>query len=87
MRPVIVATILRREWHETIRNRLLLSTILLPPLFLTIAPIVLARAVGESTLPPELARQVLAQRPEWSSFTPGELAGALPSSSSWSSSC
>jgi ABC-2 type transport system permease protein len=77
MRPVIVATILRREWHETIRNRLLLSTILLPPLFLTIAPIVLARAVGESTLPPELARQVLAQRPEWSSFTPGELAGAF----------
>ncbi|HEY7702079.1 MAG TPA: ABC transporter permease subunit [Candidatus Limnocylindrales bacterium] len=77
MRPVIVATILRREWHETIRNRLLLSTILLPPLFLTIAPIVLAGAVGESTLPPELATQVLAQRPEWSSLTPGELAGAF----------
>ena len=34
-------------------------------------------AVGASSLPPELEQQVLAQRPEWASFTPGELAGAF----------
>lgn len=77
MRVSIVWTVLQREWYETARNRLLMSTILLPPILLTVAPILLAGAVGGSVLPPELARQVLEQRPEWSTFTPGELAGAF----------
>lgn len=77
MRASIVWTVLRREWYETVRNRLLMSTILLPPIALTVAPIILAAAVGERELPPELAAQVLAQRPEWAAFTPGELAGAF----------
>jgi ABC-2 type transport system permease protein len=62
---------------ETLRNRLLLATILVPPVLLTVAPIVLAGAVGERTLPPELATQILKQKPEWAGFTPVELAGAF----------
>ena len=77
MRRSIVWTVLQREWFETVRNRLLMSTILLPPILLTVAPILLTAALGASSLPPELEQQVLAQRPEWASFTPGELAGAF----------
>ena len=77
MRLRIVTTVLRREWSETVRNRLLMSTILLPPMFLAIAPIVLAGVVGDRALPPELTVQVLAQRPEWGAFSPAELAGAF----------
>jgi len=77
MRARIVRTILRREWSETIRNRLLMSTILIPPVILTIAPLALAGLVGNRALPPELAAQVLAQRPEWASFNEAELAGAF----------
>jgi ABC-2 type transport system permease protein len=77
MRAGIVWTILRREWIETIRNRLLLSTIIIPPLILTVAPIVLAGAIGQRALPPGLATQILGQKPEWAAFTPGELAGAF----------
>jgi ABC-2 type transport system permease protein len=77
MRARIVWTILRREWMETLRNRLLLATILVPPVLLTVAPIVLAGAVGDRTLPAELAAQILSQKPEWAGFTPGELAGAF----------
>lgn len=77
MRRAILWTLLRREWSEMIRNRLLVSTILVPPLILTVAPIVLAAAVGERALPAELASQILAQRPDWAGFTPGELAGAF----------
>ena len=77
MRLSIVATILWREWYETVRNRLLMSTILLPPILLTVAPVALAGAVGDRALPPELVQQVLAQRPEWATLTPGELAGAF----------
>jgi ABC-2 type transport system permease protein len=77
MRGSIIWTVLRREWSETVRNRLLMSTILLPPILLTVVPILLAGVVGERALPPELAAQVVAQRPDWASFTPGELAGAF----------
>src|SRR6188508_767680 len=77
MRGRIVSTILRREWSETVRNRLLMSTILIPPVILTIAPLALAGVVGDRALPPELATQVLAQRPEWAGFTEAELAGAF----------
>ena len=77
MRARIVWTVLRREWAETVRNRLLLATILLPPLLLTVAPLALASAVESEALPPELVGQVLAQRPEWATLSPGELAGAF----------
>ena len=77
MRPAIVWTILRREWIETIRNRLLVSTIVLPPILLTVAPILLAGVIGERALPPALAAQILAQKPEWIGFSAGELAGAF----------
>jgi ABC-2 type transport system permease protein len=77
MRTAIVWAVLRREWHEMVRNRLLMATILVPPVVLTVAPIILAGAVGRQVLPPELAQQVLAQRPEWAAFSPGELAGAF----------
>ena len=77
MRAGIVVTVLRREWSETIRNRLLMSTILIPPVVLTIAPLALAGVVGNRALPPELATQVIAQRPEWAGFSVSELAGAF----------
>ena len=77
MRLEIVWTILRREWYETFRNRLLMVTILIPPILLTVAPIGLAGAVGDRTLPPELVSAGPRQKPEWAAFTPGELAGAF----------
>ena len=77
MRYSIVATILRREWAETIRNRLLMATILVPPVILTVAPVAVGGLVSDRTLPADFAAQVIAQRPGWASFTPSEVAGAF----------
>jgi ABC-2 type transport system permease protein len=77
MRRAIVATILRREWTETIRNRLLMATILVPPVILTVAPLAIGGLVGDRRLPPEFATQILAQRPDWAGFSSNELAGAF----------
>jgi ABC-2 type transport system permease protein len=77
MRAQIVATVLRREWSETVRHRLLMATILIPPVVLTIAPLTLAGVVGQRALPAQLATAVLSQRPEWAGFSPAELAGAF----------
>jgi ABC-2 type transport system permease protein len=77
MRRRIISTILRREFSETIRNRLLMATILVPPLLLTVAPLLLGSAIGSHTLPPDLVKSVIAQRPDWASFSPSELAGAF----------
>ena len=52
MRAAIVKTILWREWYETVRNRLLMSTILVPPIALTIAPVVLAAAMNAPSATP-----------------------------------
>jgi ABC-2 type transport system permease protein len=77
MRAAIVWTILLREWSETVRNRLLMSTILVPPMILTIAPIALSGFVGDRSLPPDFTAQILAQRPDWAVFSRTELAGAF----------
>jgi ABC-2 type transport system permease protein len=77
MRRAIVATILGREWAEISRNRLLMATILVPPMILTVAPIAVAGVVGERALPADFAAQILLQRPEWATFTRSELAGAF----------
>jgi ABC-2 type transport system permease protein len=77
MRRSIVWTILRREWAETVRNRLLMATILVPPVILTVAPIAVGGLVSDRSLPADFAAQILTQRPEWASFTPSELAGAF----------
>jgi len=77
MRRSIVWTILRREWAETVRNRLLMSTILVPPIILTVAPIAVGGLVSDRSLPADFAAQILAQRPDWAAFTPSELAGAF----------
>jgi ABC-2 type transport system permease protein len=77
MRRSILVTILGREWAEISRNRLLMATILVPPMILTVAPIGVAGLVGERALPADFAAQILAQRPEWSAFSQSELAGAF----------
>jgi ABC-2 type transport system permease protein len=77
MRRRIVVTVLRREFSETLRNRLLLATILLPPILLTVAPLLLGSLIGQHELPPDLAAAILRQRPEWAAFTSTELAGAF----------
>jgi ABC-2 type transport system permease protein len=77
MRRSILATILGREWAEITRNRLLMATILVPPMILTVAPIAVSGVVGERALPADFAAQILIQRPEWATFTQNELAGAF----------
>src|SRR6476661_10804942 len=77
MRSSIVWTILRREWYETLHNRLLLITILVPPILLTVVPLVVGSLVGARALPAEIERSVLAQKPEWAAFNEAELAGAF----------
>jgi ABC-2 type transport system permease protein len=77
MRSQVIETVLEREWAETVRNRLLMSTILIPPVVLTIAPLALAGLIGQRSLPPALAAQILAQRPDWAAFSAAELAGAF----------
>ena len=77
MRSSIVWTILRREWYETLHNRLLLITILVPPILLTVVPLVVGSLVGARALPAEIERSVLAQKPEWAAFSQKELTGAF----------
>jgi ABC-2 type transport system permease protein len=76
-RPDIVLAVVTRDWEETLRNRLLLATILVPPVVLTIVPLIVGGVVTGHPLPAGVARQAIAQRPEWASLNPGELTAAF----------
>jgi ABC-2 type transport system permease protein len=79
MRAEIVRAVVGREFAELIRNRLLLFTIIVPPVVLTVAPLVVGTLVqgGDRPLPDSLLRQILAQRPDWASFTTREIVAAF----------
>jgi ABC-2 type transport system permease protein len=77
VRRDIVSAIVGRDWEETVRNRLLLASILIPPVVLTIVPLVAGSIIESRTLPPALAAAAIGQRPEWASLSPRELAAAF----------
>ena len=71
MRPAIVAAVLRREFLEIVRNRLLLLSIVIPPAILTALPIVLISFAGSAggRIPPSAVEQIIASHPEWADMT------------------
>jgi ABC-2 type transport system permease protein len=79
MRRSLVATVLRRELVELGRNRLLLFSVLIPPVILTLLPVILLKVELSSAprLPPSAIEQILASHPEWSSLTPDQIASAF----------
>lgn len=77
LRPAFVLAVLRREISEIARNRWLLLSIGLPPVFLVGFPLILGVLMTEEPMPPELLAAIAAQRPEWTSFTPEEIAAAF----------
>jgi len=77
MRPSIVLAVVSRDWDETLRNRLLLLTIAIPPVVLTIFPLIIGAVVTGHPLPADIARQTLAQRPDWAALQPAELTAAF----------
>ena len=83
MRARIVSTVLRREWSETVRNRLMSTHLLPPPGH---APTSWPGSSASAPFRLELATQA-AQRPGGATFTRPSWPGRSQSSSSWRSSC
>ncbi len=78
IRWTFLRAILGRETEEIVLNRLLLVSILLPPLVLVAAPVVLGSLVAGEPLPPAFAAQLLAAHPEWSGLDREQLTVAFP---------
>ena len=69
--------VLGREAEEILLNRLLLVSILLPPLVLVVAPVVVGGLVASEPLPPAFAGQLLTQRPDWAGLDRDQLTVAF----------
>lgn len=68
IRGAMVGAVVRREAREIIRNRLLVFSIILPPVLLTASPILLI-ALGSHAapaLPADQMAQLIARHPSWS---------------------
>ena len=76
MRLAPIAAVLDREAAELLRNRLLLLSILVPPIVIVVGPVVLGKLVAGRPLPAGLATAIVAGRPDWASLTPNDLAVA-----------
>jgi ABC-2 type transport system permease protein len=78
MRFPILTTIIGREWRELVRNRLLLSSVLLPPVILAVLPIILVKFAGNAPIIPAGAvAQIVASHPQWSDMNPNQVAMAF----------
>jgi ABC-2 type transport system permease protein len=77
MRSDVVAAVIGREFEEILRNRLLLASILIPPVVLVIAPLAAGSLVQSQPLPGDIAAAVLRQRPAWSALQPGQISLAF----------
>ena len=78
MRAPFVRAIVVREWRELVRNRLLLLSVLLPPVILAVLPIVLVKVAGGSAhVPASAVAQLVAGHPQWADMTPEQVAMAF----------
>jgi ABC-2 type transport system permease protein len=79
MRSAIVRAVVDREIVEILRNRMLLFSILLPPIILTILPVILLKIEAGATprLPETVIAQILASHPEWADLDSSQLAAAF----------
>ncbi|HVA87970.1 MAG TPA: ABC transporter permease subunit [Candidatus Saccharimonadales bacterium] len=70
MRWPMVRAVLAREFLEIVRNRLLLASILVPPIILTALPLaVIAFAGHQGHLPPSAVAQIVANHPNWADMS------------------
>ena len=77
LRAPIVAAVVRREMLEITRNRALIAAIVLPPVILTALPVLVTAFGGRHSLPAAVVAAVVANRPDWASFTPEQVANAF----------
>jgi ABC-2 type transport system permease protein len=79
MRRAMVAAIISRETIEIARNRLLVLSVLVPPVMFTLLPIVLLKVQLNAAprLPASAIAQIIANHPQWSSLTATEVVAAF----------
>ena len=56
LRSYILSAVVRREWREILRNRLLLASILIPPVLLAVVPLVLVSLAAYELIDSHRAR-------------------------------
>jgi ABC-2 type transport system permease protein len=79
MRRGVVGAVLRRETIEIFRNRLLVLSIVVPPLILTTLPVLIAMLGGatDQPIPPDLVSQLVSTHPAWADLSAEEVMTAF----------
>lgn len=79
MRVSIFRAVVAREMLEIVRNRLLLYSVFLPPVILTVLPLIILRTQLDSAprMPQDVIDQLVAGHPEWAGLTAKEVAAAF----------
>jgi ABC-type Na+ efflux pump permease subunit len=76
IRPSIVLAVVRRELLEIVRNRVLLTAVVLPPVLLVALPVIITSTSHPKPLAPEVVANLIAARPAWAGLRPDQLVAA-----------
>jgi ABC-2 type transport system permease protein len=77
IRLPIVLAIVRREWLEIMRNRLLLFAVLVPPAILIALPVGILVSGQAPSIGPDALARLMAGHPEWAGFSPRQVFAAM----------
>jgi ABC-2 type transport system permease protein len=76
MHPRVVLAVLRREWREIRRNRVLLAAIAVPPVVLTLLPLAVGH-LGGRNLPQDVIARVVAAEPALAGLSAAQVSAAI----------
>jgi ABC-2 type transport system permease protein len=76
MNPRTVLAVVRREWRELRRNRVLLAAIALPPVVFTLLPLVVG-LLGGRNLPADVIARVIAAEPGLAGLSAAQVSAAI----------
>ncbi len=77
MRPRIVTAIVRREWLEIARNRLLLFAVLVPPALLVALPVGILVSGQTPPITADGLARIVAAHPAWAGFSARQVLAAM----------
>ena len=78
LRRYILNAVVRREWREILRNRLLLASILIPPVLLAVVPLVLVSLAGTArSIPASAIAEITQGHSAWADLSSSQVVQAF----------
>jgi ABC-2 type transport system permease protein len=78
LRRYMLSAVIRREWREILRNRLLLASILIPPVLLAVVPLIVVSLAGSArNIPVSAIAEIVQGHSAWADLSQSQVVQAF----------